>query len=119
MKTTELGKFGETYAAEYLRNNGYRIIETNFRCRSGEIDLIASDEAFIVFAEVKLRKNACFAEAKEYVTYAKQSRIKSAAMYYLSGKNTELQPRFDVIEIYAPDGSEGNITLNHLENAFY
>jgi putative endonuclease len=118
MEKRELGRFGEERAARYLRLRGYRIVETNYACRSGEIDLIARRGRYIVFVEVKLRKSADFAPAREFVTAAKQQRIRSTAALWLSLHETELQPRFDVIEIYAPQGAEGRITVNHIENAF-
>ena len=118
MENRELGRFGEKRAARYLRLHGYRIVETNFSCRSGEIDLIAQRGRYIVFAEVKLRKSADFAPAREFVTAAKQQRIRTTAALWLSQHETELQPRFDVIELYAPQGAEGRVTINHIENAF-
>ena len=118
MGTRELGRFGEERAARYLRLHGYRILETNYSCRVGEIDLIARRGRYLVFVEVKLRKSADFAAAREFVTAAKQQRIRSTAALYLAQNETELQPRFDVIEIYAPDGAEGKVTINHIENAF-
>ena len=118
MGTRELGRFGEERAARYLRLHGYRIVETNYACRLGEIDLIARRGRYIVFVEVKLRKSADFAPAREFVTAAKRQRIRSTAALYLSQNETELQPRFDVIEIYAPNGAEGKVTINHIENAF-
>ena len=118
METRELGRFGEERAARWLRLHGYRILESNYACRSGEIDLIARRGKYIVFVEVKLRKNADFAEAREFVTAAKQQRIRSTAALWLSQNETELQPRFDVVEVYAPDGPDGRITIRHIENAF-
>ena len=118
MDRHELGRFGEERAARWLRLHGYRIVETNFSCRSVEIDLIARKGSYIVFVEVKLRKSADFAAAREFVTAAKRQRIRTTAALWLSQHETELQPRFDVIEIYAPQGAEGRITLNHIENAF-
>ena len=118
MEKRELGRFGEERAARWLRLRGYRIVETNYSCRSGEIDLIARRGRYIVFVEVKLRKNADFAPAREFVTAAKQQRIRTTAALWLSQHETGLQPRFDVIEIYAPQGAEGRVTVRHLENAF-
>ena len=118
MEARELGRFGEERAARWLRWHGYRIVETNFACRSGEIDLIAQKGSYIVFVEVKLRRSADFAAAREFVTAAKQQRIRTTAALWLSQHETGLQPRFDVIEIYAPRGAEGKITLNHIDNAF-
>lgn len=119
---SSLGAFGERSAADYLRNKGYTILEMNYRCRCGEIDIIAEDSDFLVFVEVKLRKDSHFAEAREFVTYSKQQKIKKSALFYISGisgKYSGKQARFDVIEIYAPLGQAGGIKINHIEDAFY
>ena len=114
-----MGAWGEALAAEYLRKKRYQILEANFRTRIGEIDLIASNRQYLVFVEVKLRKNADFAMAREFVDYRKQGKIRSTAQLYLAYHPTRLQPRFDVIEIYAPEGMETkSLVINHLEDAF-
>lgn len=118
MEKRELGRIGEERAAAYLRRKGYKIVEMNFTCRVGEIDIIAENAVYLVFVEVKLRRNAAFAEAREFVTGAKQRRIIKTAQLWLSGSNCEKQPRFDVIEIYAPNGLAGRCTINHIEDAF-
>ena len=119
MDARTLGSFGEEQAARYLRRKGYRIVERNFRCRQGEIDIIAKKRGVIAFVEVKLRKNAEHGEAKEFVTYSKQRRILTAAQVWLAANDCELQPRFDVIEIYAPNGMETRRPMiRHLEDAF-
>ena len=118
MERRELGAWGEERAAKYLRGKGYTIVERNFRCRSGEIDIIARRGDIIAFVEVKLRRDADFAEAREFVTAAKQRRIIKTAQLWLYTHETEKQPRFDVIEVYAPDGEHGRVTVNHIENAF-
>lgn len=118
METGELGRWGETKAANYLRLRGYGIVERNYRCRMGEIDLIARKRGFIVFVEVKLRKDAAFAQAREFVTVAKRRRVMTAAELWLAEHPTQLQPRFDVIEIYAPRGPAGPARIEHIENAF-
>ena len=83
------------------------------------IDVIAARGDLVVFAEVKLRRSGDFARAREFVTPAKQQRILATASFYLAEHETELQPRFDVIEVYAPDGAETRFPrINHLENAF-
>ena len=115
----ERGDWGEDHAVRYLRLRGYRIVERNFRCRQGEIDIIAKKGEFIAFVEVKQRKNADFGQAREFVTYAKQQRVIAAAELWLLKTRCELQPRFDVIEIYAPDGVKTVFPeIHHLENAF-
>ena len=114
-----LGNFGEERAARYLRLHGYTILERNFRCRQGEIDIIARRLPYLVFVEVKLRKNADHGEAMEFVNAAKQQRIIQTAQLWLSRNETELQPRFDIIEVYAPLGEKGPVRVVHRENAFY
>ena len=118
MDKRELGRFGEEQAAKYLRRHGYRIVEMNYSCRFGEIDIIAENAEYLVFAEVKTRKNALYGQACEYVTNSKQQKIKRAAMYYLSSHESDKQPRFDVIEVYIPDGLLGRVRINHIEDAF-
>ena len=90
-----------------------------YACKFGEIDLIVQDRKYLVFVEVKTRKSADFARAREFVDSRKQDRIRITASMYLSQNPTKLQPRFDVIEIYAP---EGTATLKpeicHMEDAF-
>ena len=113
------GAWGESLAAEYLRKKRYKILAAGYHCRFGEIDLIAQNKNHLVFVEVKLRKSAEFASAREYVNHGKQDRIRVTASMYLSQNPTNLQPRFDVIEIYAPQGTATvNPQIRHMENAF-
>ena len=118
-KADTTGACGERLAAAMLRKQGYKIVATNWSCRFGEIDVIAENREFLVFAEVKLRKDASHGAAREFVTLAKQNRLRSTAELYLSRYPTEKQPRFDVVEIYAPEGTETKKpVLTHLEDAF-
>ena len=118
-KNNDLGAWGEKVAAAYLRRKFYRIIATGYRSRFGEIDIIAQKSNVLVFVEVKLRKSDTFAKAMEFVDYHKQSRIKTTAALYLSEHPQDYQVRFDVIELYAPDGMRTKKPLiNHLEDAF-
>lgn len=113
------GAWGEDYAAAYLRRHGYRILARNYSCRFGEIDIIASDRRYVVFVEVKLRASDRFVRAGAYVTPAKQARIRTAASLWLAEHDTPLQPRFDVIEIYAQNGTATKKPqINHMEDAF-
>jgi len=120
MGTSKLtGAWGEALAAEYLRKKHYRIVAGGFRSRFGEIDLIAKNRKYLVFVEVKLRKSSAFALAREFVDTRKQDRIRTTSAVYLSENPTTLQPRFDVIEIYAPDGTMTVFPeINHMEDAF-
>lgn len=114
-----LGKWGETLAAEHLRKKGFRIVGMGYYSRFGEIDVIAEDRRYIVFCEVKLRKNADFGHAREFVDRRKQEKLISTARIWLSSNNCEKQPRFDVIEIYAPDGLKtARPEVIHIEDAF-
>lgn len=117
MDAVQRGKWGESLALEYLKSKRYTIVTTGWRTRFGEIDLIVRDSEFIVFVEVKLRKNANFAQAREYVGKAKQRKIVMTAQLWLASHNTGLQPRFDVIEVYAPDEA-ATPEIIHIENAF-
>ena len=113
------GAWGEALAAEYLRKKRYTVVAAGYRCRYGEIDLIVSNSRFLVFVEVKLRKSADFAKAREYVDRQKQDRIRMTASIFLSQYPTNLQPRFDVIEIYAPEGMRTiHPEILHMEDAF-
>lgn len=118
LDTRRLGRWGEEQVAKYLRLRAYTILERNYACRLGEIDIIARRGRYIVFVEVKMRKDAAFAQAREFVTPAKQRRIIATAQMYLSANDIELQPRFDVLEVYAPQGMEGRAKIIHTENAF-
>lgn len=118
-KNNTSGAWGEALAAEYLRRKGYSLVGHGFHSRFGEIDLIAQDGKYLVFAEVKLRKNRHFASASDYVDRRKQERLRATASYYLSQNPTALQPRFDVIEIYAPNGAATQRPeIHHMEDAF-
>jgi len=118
-RNNTVGAWGEMVAAQYLIKNKYKIQACGFRSRFGEIDIIASDRKFLLFVEVKLRKTANFAEAMEVVDRFKQEKLRKTAEIYLSTRPTKLQPRFDVIEIYAPDGANtASPKIHHMENAF-
>lgn len=117
MDARQRGKWGEDLALEYLRNKNYSVVSRDWRSRFGEIDLIVKNSEYLVFAEVKLRKNAQFAQAREYVSKSKQKKITMTAQLWLASHATKLQPRFDVIEIYAPDEA-APVEIIHIENAF-
>ena len=120
MATANLnGAWGAALAASYLQKKKYTLLAAGFRCKFGEIDLIVRDKKYLVFVEVKLRKSANFALAREYVDRRKQDRIRVTASIYLESHPSPLQPRFDVIEIYAPQGRETAAPeIIHLEDAF-
>lgn len=103
---------GELIAHDFLKNNGYKILEKNYKNKIGEIDIIAKDGEFICFVEVKYRESAIFGLPREAVNYHKQQKIKQTATWYISKNNLFDEPvRFDVVDILG-----NNITL--IKNAF-
>ena len=114
-----LGVWGEELAARWVREQGGRVIAANFRCRFGEIDLICEEKGFLCFTEVKLRKSSSYGGAGEFVDFRKQNKLRATAQFYLAKYPTALQPRFDVIEIYAPYGLDTRFPkITRIENAF-
>lgn len=111
--TRQIGAEKERLAASYLQEHGYAIITCNFTCRQGELDLIARKNEYLVFVEVKYRKNNRFGKAEEAVTAKKQLRMQKAAQYYLFKANLPQNTpcRFDVVAI-----NQDEIEL--IENAF-
>lgn len=96
-----IGDQGERHAEEYLTQRGLSLIECNYRCRYGEIDLIMREHDYIVFVEVKQRKHARFGSPLEMVSPSKQEKLRLAAQHYIaSNKVSAHQPmRFDVVGI--------------------
>ena len=120
MSTAKIsGHWGEAMAADYLRKKRYEILACNYHTRFGEIDLIVRDRKHVVFVEVKTRRDDRYAQAREFVTGKKQARIRASAEIWLEKNDTALQPRFDVIEVYAPAGMDTRRPeIIHLEAAF-
>lgn len=116
---TLLGRWGEALAAEELRKKGHTLLAAGWRCRFGEIDLITACGGFLCFVEVKLRRNERYGTPGEAVDRRKQEKLRTTAQLYLAEHPTDLQPRFDVVEIVAPRGMETrDPVVRHLENAF-
>lgn len=119
MNSKLIGRWGEAAAAEFLRKKRYKIVGMGYNTRFGEVDIIAENRKYIVFVEVKTRRDSSFAEAREFVTAEKRRRVMAAAELYLAENRTDKQPRFDVIEVYAPLGTQTERPqINHIENAF-
>ena len=112
-----LGPWGEAAAAAYLRKKGFRIEAMNYRTRLGEIDIIAADRRYLIFCEVKLRKSADFAAAREFVDTRKQQRLRTAAELYLAQNGIEAPARFDVAEVYTDETGKPR-RVEYLEDAF-
>ncbi len=99
--TSKTGRAGERLAVAHLKKNGYKIIETNYRCRGGEIDIIARHRSTLVFIEVKARSSDLFGSPFEAVNAAKQVRIINAAKAYLAERNAGgVAVRFDVVGVF-------------------
>lgn len=112
----QFGRRSERLAAEYLKRSGYRILETNYRCGVGEIDIIAIERGTLVFVEVKARSSARFGSPKGAVTPAKQRKISMAALDYLKRVGrTGAKARFDVVAI---DTAAGRMDIEVVRNAF-
>ena len=110
------GRLAEKKAANFLRSNGYVILDGNYPTRFGEVDIIAEKDGVIAFVEVKMRNENSIAQPKEFVDYAKQKRIAAAAAQYITAYKVNLQPRFDVIEVFCVNNEIKS--FKHLENAF-
>ena len=112
------GKKGEDLACEYLKKNGYRIAERNFRCRMGEIDIVAVDREHICFTEVKARTRTDYGMPRDAVDCRKQQKLIRCAQLYLKlhpGYLAHLSPRMDIVEIlYREEGTY----VRHTPNAF-
>lgn len=110
----EIGRWGESLACKYLEKNKYKIVERNFLCRQGEIDIIAEDflKKEVVFIEVKTRSNLRYGNPSEAVNKAKQRHIKQVAKYYIYKNQLDDRAiRFDVIEVYI---KQSNCQINHI-----
>jgi len=120
MRRIRTGKQGETLAAAYLEKEGYQIIERNYRCLFGEMDLVARDGQTIVFVEVKSRKSDCFGVPQLSVGLQKQKKLSQIALHYLEQKRFyPVMPGFDVIAIrMRPEGPQVELIRNAFDLAF-
>ncbi len=112
---TAVGRAGEEAAARYLEQQGYVVLERNYRLRSGEVDIIARDGDYLVFVEVKTRSGGRFGSPFEAVDQRKQRRIARTALAYLAERNREMPVRFDVAAVFPANGS---FRVELLRNAF-
>ena len=115
-KTQSAGNRGEAAVARYLRQKGYTLLASQWRCRFGELDLVARDrQGTLCFVEVKLRGSGAIALPREFVDSRKQQRLRSAAELYLASVGLDAPVRFDVAEVYDEGGS---LRIEYIENAF-
>lgn len=115
----KLGAFGEEKAVSLLEKSGYKILSRNFHSRFGEIDIIASDDEYIVFAEVKSRSTYAVDRPAAWVGKRKQRKIIQTAYIFLEKNPVQLQPRFDVIEIEVDRRTGIVVNTEHIKNAFW
>lgn len=117
MKRKALGELGERWARQYLVRHGYLIRETNFRCREGEIDIVAEHKGCLVFVEVRTKTGSAFGTPEESVTAAKQDRLAALAMSYLQTHDDQPSEwRIDVVALeFSPRGRV--IRTEHIQNA--
>lgn len=108
------GKAGEKIAADFLKKNGYRIVEVNYRCPAGEIDIVARDKNELVFVEVKARKSSALGYPEQAVGPRKQRKMSQLALWYLQEKRlTDVRARFDVVAVlFAPAGNDVRLIRN-------
>ena len=124
LSKSEVGKLGEDIACNFLKKEGYKILERNKHESHKEIDIIASNKEYIVFVEVKTRSVEDdlfnpYGTPASAVTYSKQEKLIFAARSYLRSNSTEKQPRMDVIEVYLKKGTKTVLKINHFENAYH
>ncbi len=116
-KDHELGKLGEEVVSNYITRLGYKILERNFECNQGEIDIIALDNKELVFIEVKTRTSKKYGEAGETVNTFKKRHMINTIKYYLYQRNLEDEfIRIDVAEVYV---KENNIKINYIKKAIF
>ena len=114
-KTQSAGNRGEAAVARYLRQKGYTLLESQWRCRFGELDLVAKNkQGTLSIAELKLRGSAPLDLPREFVDSRKQ-QLRSAAELYLAANELDVPVRFDVAEVYDEGGS---LRISYIENAF-
>lgn len=116
MDKKALGNKGEAFAAEYYSKLGFTVTAQNYTCRGGEIDIIAENDEYIIFVEVKTRSDGSLYSPSEAVDLKKQKRLTVAAMKYLAQTESEKQGQFDVFEVYI--NNNRIYKVNRIENAF-
>lgn len=119
MNSRDMGLFGEAETAKYLRQKGYTLLAHSWRCRFGEVDLIARTGDTLCFVEVKLRSSAAHGLPREFVDGRKQEKLRRTAACYLAEKELDCPVRFDVAEVYAEQKETPRLAaFRYLENAF-
>ncbi len=119
MSPKNSGKLGEQITSEYLIDNGYDILDINYRTRHGEVDIIAKKDDILVFVEVKTRAEDSIIKAREFVTASKQQKIIKTAAEYIAQGNFDCPIRFDVVEVVIKKGDTFKVqSIKHIKQAF-
>ena len=115
-----LGKTGEDKVANFLKKSGFKVLKRNYQSKFGEIDIIAENNEYILFVEVKTRKENSLVSGVDAVNFHNQQRILLTAQDFISKTECELQPRFDVAEVIVNEADPENLkfSLNYIKNAF-
>lgn len=116
MNNKELGRWGEKIAASYLINKDFTILYKNYTSPFGEVDIVAKQNEYTVFIEVKTRRSLAYGLPCEAVDKRKMAKYFKTAMYYIKSKNVDACYRFDVVEVYLKN--DGTYHINHIPNAF-
>ncbi len=114
-KRLKVGLIGEQAASEYLKNHGYEIVETNYRCQLGEIDIVARDQQTVVIVEVRTRTSFSYGAPEESITAAKAKRLNLLARYYLrSLSQEEVSCRIDLVAVMLNKNDDSVVKINHV-----
>jgi putative endonuclease len=117
MDRRQTGKIGEDMATDFLKKSGYKVIERNYRCNIGEIDIIAVDKDVLAFVEVRTKKSSSFCQPQQTITSPKQKKLQKLALYFLAHKKIKnMDCRFDVVAI---DLSKDRNGIELFKNAFW
>jgi putative endonuclease len=115
LQRRSLGILGENIAADYLQKKGLQIVERNYRCRLGELDIIARQGGYLVFVEVRTRSSALCGLPQESITATKIKKVRRLAQAYMAQRSlSNIDVRFDVVAVYCAEET----TITHIENAF-
>jgi putative endonuclease len=116
-----LGKDAETACCDYLKSHGLKLVDKNYNCRFGEIDIIMTDDNMLVFVEVRYRKNSKFGGGLESITPTKQQKLRKSAELYLQKNRQYQNARLDVVSMSADTSSQSDMqqfTFDWIKNAF-
>ena len=116
----DTGRYAEQWACHFLRQQGLKLVARNFRCRTGEIDLVMRDGDQLVFVEVRFRKNNTYGSPAESIDLRKQARVIRCAEYFLQRSATlaRLPARFDVVTLTSAKEQDGLFETHWIRNAF-